>query len=60
MTSLIHEEPEESCARILVLPSRGRKKLLVFALLARFNITPADLEPLRTWIVSLDELRHQA
>jgi hypothetical protein len=60
VTSLIHEEPEKDSARILVLPSRARKELLVFALLARFNIAPSDLTTLRTWIMSLDELRNQA
>ena len=32
LTLLIHEEPEKGSARILVLPSRGRKELLIFAL----------------------------
>jgi hypothetical protein len=57
--SLIHEEPEPKTARLLTVPSRGRKDLLIFALLAKLNITPADLAPLRTWILSVDELRSQ-
>lgn len=57
LTQLIHSEPPTGQARLIVFPSQARKELFSLALLAKLNITPQDLEPLRVWITSLSELQ---
>ena len=57
LTRLIHSEPPDGHARLVVFPSQSRKELFLLALLAKLNITPTDLEPFRTWITTLAELQ---
>jgi hypothetical protein len=51
------EEPANDEARVIVFTSDARKQLFVFALLARHNFTEDDLRELRTYVLSLNELR---
>jgi len=43
--------------RILVFPSDSKKRLFLFAMLARHNTTEDDLREMRTHVTSLNELR---
>jgi hypothetical protein len=51
------EDPASEEVRILVFTSESRKRLFLFAMLARHNITEDDLLDMRTHVASLSELR---
>ncbi len=57
LTNLCIEDPTIGEARILVFASDSRKRLFLFAMLARHNITEDDLREMRTHVLSLRELR---
>lgn len=57
LTHLIHSEPRDGQARLIVFPSQARKEIFSLALLAKLNIAVEDLAPLRTWITTLSELQ---
>ncbi|MHB1952317.1 MAG: DISARM anti-phage system protein DrmE domain-containing protein [Sulfobacillus sp.] len=57
LTNLCIEDPIIDEARILVFASDSRKRLFLFAMLARHNITEDDLRGMRTYVLSLRELR---
>jgi hypothetical protein len=57
LTHLIHSEPRDGQARMIVFPSQARKELFSLALLSKLNVTADDLIPLRTWITTLPELQ---
>jgi len=43
--------------RLLVFPSDSKKRLFLFAMVARHNTTEDDLREMRTYVTSLNELR---
>jgi len=53
---LINELPAGE-ARLVIFTSRARKQLFLLALLAKHNRTEEDLNAVRTWVFSLDELK---
>jgi len=57
LSNLCIEDPANDEVRILVFTSDSRKKLFLFAMLARHNITEDDLSEIRTHLVSLGEFR---
>ena len=56
LVELVHEEAEYGSARLITFHSRAKKTLFVLALLAKFNISEADLKYLRNWIFSIADL----
>jgi hypothetical protein len=60
LVQLLHQEPPQGRARAVVFSGRGRKELFLLALLARFNLTPDDLLPLRNWVLTAAELQEAA
>jgi hypothetical protein len=58
LSSMCFEEPSTNEARLIVFSGRGKKQLFEFSLLAHHNITSPDLSSLRTWVLTLEELRH--
>jgi hypothetical protein len=57
LANLCIEDPMSDEARILVFGSDSKKRLFLFAMLARYNITEDDLRELQTYVVSLNDLR---
>lgn len=57
LCNLCIEEPPPDEARLIVFSGRGKKQLFQLALLAYHNICEPDLQSLRTWLLTLDELR---
>ncbi|MBX7213998.1 MAG: hypothetical protein K1X39_08325 [Thermoflexales bacterium] len=57
LNNLSIEGSKQKEARVLLFGSTGRKRLFLFAMLARHNITDVDLEGLGTYVLSLAELR---
>lgn len=57
LCNLCIEDPTTDEVRILVFVSDSRKRLFLFAMLARHNITEDDLREMGTYVVSLGELR---
>jgi hypothetical protein len=57
LSNLCVEDPPSGEARIILFTSNARKKLFLFALLARHNFAESDLEELRTMVLSLNEYR---
>ena len=51
------EDPVDNQPRVLVFPSESKKKLFLFALLARFNTTEDDFHQMLINVSSLNELR---
>lgn len=60
LVQLLHQESPQGRARAVVFSGRGRKELFLLALLARFDLTPDDLLPLRNWVLTAAELREVA
>lgn len=56
LVGLVHEEAKPGTARLVTFSGRRRKELFLLALLAKLNLTPDDLKPLRNWVVSVDQL----
>lgn len=57
LCNLCIEEADSHEARLITFTSDTRKRLFLFALLARHNITEDDLREIRTWVTSLSDLR---
>ncbi|ABK19430.1 DUF7764 domain-containing protein [Syntrophobacter fumaroxidans] len=57
LSNLCISEPPNGEARIILFASNARKRLFIFALLARHNITEDDLLDFHTHVVSLNDLR---
>lgn len=57
LSHLCIEEPPSGEVRVIIFTSRSRKRLFLFALLARYNITEEDLQTINVRLVSLDDLR---
>lgn len=57
LSNLCFEEPPANEARLIVFSGRGKKQLFQLSLLAHHRISPLDLQGLRTWLLTLDELR---
>ena len=51
------EEPPQGIARLITFPNRSRRDIFMSALLALYNITEQDLQALRTWVITIDDLR---
>jgi len=57
LCNLCIEEPPTDEARLIIFSGRGKKQLFQLALLAYHNICEPDLRGVRTWLLTLDELR---
>jgi hypothetical protein len=57
LCNLAIEKPPLGEARLITFTSRARKQLFLLALLAHHNCTVEDLRTVKTWVLSLDELR---
>jgi hypothetical protein len=57
LANLCIEDPASDEARILVFSSDSKKRLFLFAMLARYNITEDDLREIHVYVVSLNDLR---
>jgi hypothetical protein len=57
LCNLCIDEPISDEARLIVFSGQGRKQLFQLALLAYHNICDSDLQDVRTWLLTLDELR---
>jgi len=57
LSNLSIQEPEAGAAHVIVFPSKARRDLFLFAMLARFNVSVDDLRSLRIWIASFDDMR---
>jgi hypothetical protein len=60
LVQLLHQEPPQGNARVVVFTGRARKELFLLALLARFDLTTEDLLPLRNWVLTTAELQEVA
>ncbi len=57
LSSICIEEPSEDEIRIVLFTGEARKRLFLFALLARHNFTEDDLRELRVCVASIGDLR---
>lgn len=57
LCNLCIDEPLADEARLIIFSGRGKKQLFQLALLAYHNISDSDLQGIRTWLLTLDELR---
>lgn len=57
LCNLCIDEPLDTEARLIVFSGQGKKQLFLLALLAYCNISELDLQSVRTWVLTLDELR---
>jgi len=57
LINLCIEDFTNNEVRLLVFPSDSKKRLFLFAMLARHNTTEDDLREMRTYVTSLNELR---
>lgn len=57
LSELVVSEPPDGEARLVIFTSWARKQLFLLALLAKHNRTEDDLRAVRTWVLSLDELK---
>lgn len=57
LCNLCIDEPVSDEARLIIFSGQGRKQLFQLALLAYHNISDSDLQDVRTWLLTLDELR---
>ncbi|MGB3940826.1 MAG: hypothetical protein WBK96_04945 [Candidatus Manganitrophaceae bacterium] len=57
LSHLWMEDPEGDEVRILVFSSDSRKRLFLFAMLSRYNVTEDYLRDNQTYVASLNELR---
>jgi len=57
LSNLCFEEPPANEARLIIFSGRGKKQLFELSLLAYHKISAPDLRGLRTWLLTLDELR---
>jgi hypothetical protein len=56
LQKLIQEKPTDGEIRLIVFPSRAKKRLCLLALLARVNMAEEELRARNIWIVSISEL----
>jgi len=57
LINLCIEDIANNEARLLVFPGDSKKRLFLFAMLARHNTTEDDLHEMKTYVTSLKELR---
>lgn len=57
LCSICVDEPSTDEARLIIVSGSSRKQLFLLALLAYHSITESDLNEVRTWVVTLEELR---